>query len=286
METVAAYIDITHAAAPPHRLSYYHWGNPDAQETVLCVHGLTRNGRDFDFLAQRLSSRYHVISVDMPGRGKSQWLPEATLYNYATYIADLQFLLAVLAIPRLHWVGTSMGGILGMMMANAAPGLLQTLTLNDVGCVIPAAGLKRILSYAGVRMQFATLEEAQAALRENCRPFAIPSEMHWQHLFAHSIVKADDGSFRLAYDPAIVSGVAPVGEIADVNLWATWDGVSKVPTLLIRGEQSDILLHDTALQMQSLHPRLGYQQIAGAGHAPSLMDEAQIALIEDWLARN
>lgn len=265
-----------------HRLVCYEWGDASAARTVMCVHGLTRNGRDFDFLAQKLAENYRVLCPDMPGRGKSEWLADATNYSYPAYIADILFILHTLHVKRVDWVGTSMGGIIGMMLANAKPGLLNSLTLNDVGCLIPAAGLKRILSYAGVRTSFATRTEAENALRERCAPFGIPSEMHWQQLFAHSIEEAG-GRFRFTCDPAITSNFPKEKEVKDVDLWPLWKSLLSIPLLIIRGAKSDILTHLTAMDMKMHHPNCSVQEIPGVGHAPSLMEFSQITLIADWL---
>lgn len=267
----------------PHSLTYYEWGNPLASKTVLCVHGLTRNARDFDFLAQALAGHYRVICVDMPGRGKSERLSDPLQYNYLTYLADMQFLISSLQITSFHWVGTSMGGIIGMMLANALPGAMSSLVLNDIGCLIPAAGLRRILSYAGVKMQFSGMDEAQRALRETMSSFGISEEQHWQHIFTHSLITQPDGTVRMAYDAAIMSSFPKPEEIVDVNLWGTWEGVTKIPTLLLRGEQSDILPLEVAGQMQQLHPALKLETIRATGHAPMLMTHDQIGMVSGWL---
>lgn len=267
----------------PHTLACYQWGNPDAKNTIICLHGLTRNARDFDFLAQALASDCRVLCPDMPGRGKSGKLANPAGYNYTTYVADMQYLLASLRLSRVHWVGTSMGGIIGMMLANAHPGLIQSLTLNDVGCLIPAAGLKRILSYAGVKMQFATRAEAEATLRDICKPFGIHDEKHWQHLFTYSLEDMLGGGVRFAYDANIVMPFAKDSPVMDVNLWPLWPMMTAVPILLIHGAQSDILTHGTALSMQEQHPNLTLYEVADAGHAPALMADEQITFIKQWM---
>jgi pimeloyl-ACP methyl ester carboxylesterase len=284
MEPTLLTFDIPNVGKPgTHRLTCYEWGDPHAARTVLCVHGLTRNGRDFDFLAQALAVHYRVLCPDMPGRGKSEWLANPAAYSYPTYIADLHFMLQKLHIRQVDWVGTSMGGIIAMMMAASKPKLLRSLVLNDVGCLIPAAGLKRILSYAGLRTAFATRTEAEATLRERCAPFGIPSEAHWQHMFHHSIEALPDGTFRLAYDPAIAAGFPKADAISDINLWPFWKPLTKIPVLLIRGASSDILTHATAMEMKMRHADLSLQEIPRIGHAPALMEHSQITLIADWL---
>ncbi|MDE3060842.1 MAG: alpha/beta hydrolase, partial [Pseudomonadota bacterium] len=221
-----------------HRMACWQWGNPNAAETVLCVHGLTRNGRDFDVLAGALSSRYRVLCPDMPGRGKSEWLVDPMGYNNAAYVAGILFMLTQLGIRQPHWVGTSMGGILGLMAANTAPGLIRSLVMNDVGCLIPSAALMRILSYATSGSSFATRAEAEAALRFRCATFGITDEAHWQLLFEHSI-EPYEGGFRLTCDPALFTSAPPPDQpVADINLWGLWPAVAALPVLLVRGMES------------------------------------------------
>lgn len=273
-------------APEPHRLAYHRWGDENSEHTVLCVHGLSRNSRDFDFLAEALAERYHVIAPDMPGRGDSDWFMHPANYNYQTYLTDLQYLLHALEISRVHWIGTSMGGILGMMMAGARPGLIESLLLNDVGCIVAKEGLKRILSYVGIKMQFDSLPEAQAALRTVCAPFGIREEKHWQHLFTHSIRQAQNGSAHFTYDPMIAAAILSVpdiGLVQDVNLWPLWEAVKPIPTLVIRGAESDILRKQTALEMQAAHPNLTLHEVPATGHAPALMDAGEIEFIQRWL---
>jgi pimeloyl-ACP methyl ester carboxylesterase len=268
----------------PHRLVCFEWGDERAPKTIICAHGLTRNARDFDFLAAALAAGgYRVLAPDMPGRGKSEWLKNPAAYSYATYVSDMQFMLASLKLTRVHWLGTSMGGIIGMMLANAMPGMLQSLTLNDIGTLVSSAGLSRILSYAGVKMQFENRAEAEATLRKICQPFAISSELHWQHLFTHSLVDMPDGTVRFAYDPAIVGTLPRQDDIKDIDLWGLWEAVKKLPVLLIRGAQSDILTRETAQAMQAQHPALTLYEVPNAGHAPALMSDIEIARIRQWL---
>jgi len=266
---------------PAHRVCTYSWGDANALETVFCVHGLSRNGRDFDFLAEQLSKYYRVISLDMSGRGKSDYLGNTAAYNYATYLAVTGYVLASYKLAKVHWLGTSMGGIVGMMMANSFPSVLASLTLNDIGTLIPAAGLKRILAYVGVNNVFDDRAAAENALRINCKSFGINDEVHWRHVFTHGVIERD-GKFHLAYDAQIAASF-PKENSEDTNMWAMWEAVTKIPTLLIRGELSDILTYETAAQMKEKHPTLTYNQITGVGHAPALMNVEQINLIQNWL---
>lgn len=267
----------------PHRLTCYQWGNEQAARTIICAHGLTRNGRDFDFLSQALARDYRVICPDMPGRGNSEWLVNPLGYNYPAYVADIQYILARLELREVHWIGTSMGGILGMMMTSMMPGLIQSLVLNDVGTVVSAVGLKRILTYAGIKMHYATREEGEAALRQICKPFGIRDEKHWRHFFDYSLQDMENGGVRFAYDPAIAASVVQGLDIHDINLWGLWPGVLQVPTLLIRGVDSDILTRETAFAMQLQHRHFELYEVPNTGHAPALMADEQINRIQEWL---
>jgi len=268
-----------------HRMTCHQWGDPNARRTLLCVHGLTRNGRDFDVLAQAICGEYRVLCPDMPGRGDSEWLKEPQGYNYPAYAADIFYMLDALNITRLDWLGTSMGGILGMMAANLRPGLIGALALNDIGCIVSAAGLARILAYAGSSPVFHSRAEAEAALRERCAPFGIREEAHWQQLFAHSFQELPDGTLRFACDPAILASLPPDSGSKDIDLWPLWEKVREIPVLLLRGAQSDLLSHDTALAMQTRHPALTLHEIPETGHAPALMAQEQIEMVKQWLNR-
>lgn len=267
-------------AVPSHRLACYQWGNPSSP-AVFCLHGLTRNGRDFDYLAEALSHDFFVIAPDMAGRGLSDTLQNPALYAYPTYVADCAALISQLGISKLHWVGTSMGGIVGMMMA-ALPGLMRTLTLNDVGCLIPASGLKRIFSYAGAKTSFTSRAEAENTLRKNAATFGIKTVEQWQHFFDITIVEKG-GIFTLACDPAITANFPKFEEVKDVNLWGFWEAMTKLPMLVVHGERSDILPKEIAQEMKAKHLDLTLYEVPGAGHAPALMDEKDTSFIHGWL---
>jgi pimeloyl-ACP methyl ester carboxylesterase len=269
-----------------HHVVCYQWGNDNAERTLVCVHGLTRNGRDFDFLAKAMADGYRVICPDIPGRGLSEWR-NAEDYLYPNYVTDMGFILASLHLTQVDWVGTSMGGIIGMMLANSVPGLFRSLTLNDVGCTVSAAGMKRILAYPPSRNPCPTRAEAEAILRERCDTFGIRDEAHWQHMFKYGL-QEKNGCFRANYDPAIMAAYAKDRDkdavITDISLWPLWEVLTKIPVLLIRGETSDILTRETAQLMQSSHPRLTLKEIPACGHAPALMEDGQIAIVKAWLA--
>jgi pimeloyl-ACP methyl ester carboxylesterase len=261
-----------------HRLAFVEFGNP-AAPSVLCVHGLTRNGRDFDPLAEALADRYHVICPDLPGRGASDWLPDAALYQPASYVAALSHLLAYIN-KNVAWVGTSLGGICGMMVAAAAQTPITKLVLNDIGPLIPAAALARIRDYIGGGPEvFADLGALEAHLRMIHAPFGRLSDAQWRHLARFSARKLNGGGFALHYDPAIATPIkASIPVDADLSVF--WERV-RAPVLAIRGESSDLLTEATFARMA----QAGAQTltVADCGHAPALMDAPTIAAIRRFL---
>jgi pimeloyl-ACP methyl ester carboxylesterase len=264
-----------------HRLVYAEWGAATAPRTLICVHGLTRNGRDFDRLAAALSEKYRVICPDVPGRGRSDWLPAAE-YTYPQYLADMTVLIARLGAGDVDWLGTSMGGLIGMMLAASANSPVRRLILNDIGPFIPKAALARIGDYVGKDPHFASLDELEAYLRKIHAPFGPMTDQDWRHLALQGYRRRENGGFGLAYDPGIAAGFLAVKE--DVDLWAVWDKVT-CPVLVLRGANSDVLTAATAKEMQKRGPKTKVIDCVGAGHAPGLVTEDQIAAIRDWLAQ-
>jgi pimeloyl-ACP methyl ester carboxylesterase len=264
-----------------HRIRYLEWGAYDGRPTVLCVHGLTRNAHDFDRLAERLSQRYRVIAVDVVGRGGSAWLKDPAHYNYAQYQADMTALIARLEVERVHWIGTSMGGLIGMFLAAMPNAPLASLFMNDVGPIIPKAALQRIADYVGLENRFSSLEAFERNMRKVHAPFGPLTDEQWAHLVRHGHRRLPDGTYGLAYDPAIAENVKK--GVADVDLWNFWDRIG-IPTLVFRGAESDLLLSAIGQEMTQRGPRARIVEFPGIGHAPALMAEDQIAAIESWLA--
>ena len=259
-------------------LRWTEWGPPDG-DPVVCVHGLTRTGRDFDALARRLAaSGRRVICPDVFGRGESQWLP-GKLYTVPAYVAGMAPMLSAIGRPY-DWVGTSMGGIIGMSVAALPGDHMRRLVINDVGPFIPAAALNYIASYLSIEVSFASLGELEAHLRRIHAPFGPLTDAQWRHLAETSARSTATGRLVLHYDPAIAEPGrgAPA---ADVDMWALWELVDK-PTLVLRGEHSTLLLPETAARM-ARKPGVRLEVIPGCGHAPALMDHAQIAMIENFL---
>ena len=265
------------------RLAYYEWGDTRNDRVVVCVHGLTRNGRDFDALAQHLSPHFRVVCPDMPGRGKSQWLPNPMDYGYPLYMGIAGALVAQLGVKQIDWVGTSMGGLIGMIMASQSGSPVRRLVLNDVGPFIPKKALERIIDYVGKAPKFRDLSEAENYLRRIHASFGPLSEEQWFHLTEHSTRVLHDRTLALHYDPAIALALRAVPS-QDVDLWALWDSV-RSPTLVLRGSDSDLLSFETAKEMMRRGPKVKVVEVQGVGHAPALMEDDQINAIKNWLLK-
>ena len=258
------------------RLAFTCWGDPHAQP-VVCVHGLSRNGRDFDILADALARDFYVLCPDLPGRGRSSWLPDASLYQPLSYVQALSHLLAFIDRP-VFWVGTSLGGICGMLLAATPGNPIRRMVLNDIGPFVPKASLERIRDYLGNVPDFAGMGEFEAYLRTIHAPFGELTDAQWAEMARHSHRKAGNGRVTVHYDPAMVAPLRDSNP-ADMDLWAVWDRID-VPMLTLRGESSDLLLPETLGRMAS---KTSTHTVAGAGHAPALMDAPTIALIDGFL---
>lgn len=256
-------------------LNYHVWGE-EHMRTIFCVHGLTRNGMDFEKLALAAADKgFRVIAPDMPGRGQSPALSNPALYNNVVNAQLCLALLGTLGLTSVDWIGTSMGGMIAMLVANQSPATIHRLVLNDIGCFVPASSLKRIVEYGG-EATYPTFPQAEEALKTRTQGFAVPAA-DWPRFAQHSIMQTDRG-FRLAYDPAIISALANI-DIKDVDLWPLWEALKPIPLLLVRGEQSDLLTEETAQKMQATHPQLTRYNVAAAGHAPALMSETEIDVV-------
>jgi pimeloyl-ACP methyl ester carboxylesterase len=269
-------------------LTSWEWDGPPGAPVVLCVHGLTRNGRDFDFLAEALASRFRVVCPDMPGRGRSDWLDDAKMYGFPFYLAVIGALYARLDVPAVHWVGTSMGGLIGMLFASLPNSPVRRLVLNDVGPVVAKEGLERIGGNVGLDPAFSNRQELETHLRTTYAAFGPLSEAQWRHLVAHAGRTRSDGRLGLAYDPKIgdaFRSVDPEIGLQDVDFWQFYDRIT-CPTLVLRGMESDILRAADAAAMKERGPRAELVTFAGVGHAPALMADDQIAAVRGFLAGN
>ncbi|HON30567.1 MAG TPA: alpha/beta hydrolase, partial [Ottowia sp.] len=274
-----------------------------AAHLVVCVHGLSRQGRDFDVLARALLARaaaqgqaLRVVCPDVVGRGDSDWLKEPMGYQFPTYVGDMLTLLGTLAqqapIARLDWVGTSMGGLIGLMLAGAPdlplPLPMRRLVLNDVGPVIEWQALQRIGQYLGKSGPFESVEAGAARLRELAPGFGPHTDAQWLALSRPMLRPAPQGGWRLHYDPAIAVPYAAVTEESSAQgealLWQLYDQVT-AETLVLRGADSDLLSAATARAMQARGPRPRVLEFAGVGHAPTLVADDQVAAVCDFLLR-
>ncbi|HSS69208.1 MAG TPA: alpha/beta hydrolase [Casimicrobiaceae bacterium] len=264
-----------------HRVSYREWGHPASSRTLVCAHGLTRNGRDFDFLAAALADRFRVLCPDMPGRGDSERLRDPNDYVFPTYITAITAVLAHADVEEIFWLGTSMGGLLGMILAAQPATPIIRLVVNDIGPAIEPAALVRIAGYVGLDPVFETFEALEAHVREVSASFGALTDAQWAAL-AHSTARqTPDGRWRLKYDPGIAvpfrSAAAPASD-----LWAVWDAI-RCPTLVLRGAESDLLSSQTASAMRTRGPKPRVIEFAAVGHAPMLLSAEQIVPVVAFL---
>jgi pimeloyl-ACP methyl ester carboxylesterase len=264
-----------------HRMSYLEWGDARNRDVVVCVHGLTRNGRDFDDLARALCGRWRVVCPDVAGRGDSDRLADPMLYALPKYVGDMVTLIARLDVEAVNWVGTSMGGLIGMALAAQPGSPIRRLVLNEAGPVVSLASLQRIGAYVGNTPVFATIEQAEAYVRMICAPFGPHSDAQWRQLTETWMKKSDDG-WRPNFDPRIAEAYRSAMPEKDLELWPLYDAV-RCPTLVLRGELSDLLSRQTAAQMAARGPKAKVVEVEGVGHAPTLMHADQVSLVRDFL---
>jgi len=264
-----------------HRVVYYEWGDPDNARVVVCVHGVGRNGRDFDVLGETLATTHRVLAIDMPGRGESDWLADPNDYTFPTYLTTLVALIARSGATAVDWVGTSMGGLLGIVVAAQPKSPVTRLVVNDVGPVIEPVALERIRSYLGLAPTFATYAEIEQYIRTVSAPFGRLTDAQWEHITRTNVRQIDDGRWRLAYDPGI--GVPfRSSPKPPPDLWGVWDLI-RCPVLVLRGAESDLLSPATAAQMAARGPRPAVVEFADVGHAPMLLSSEQIDPVARFL---
>lgn len=268
-----------------HQMAYWEWGQADNPRVLVCVHGLSRQGRDFDAVARRLSDRYRVICPDVVGRGESDWLGDPRNYQLPQYVSDMVTLLARLGVSQVDWLGTSMGGLIGLALAAMPSSPVGRLILNDVGPTIEFVALQRIAGYLGRAPQFENCQQGAEYLRGISEGFGPHTDEQWLQL-SRAMFKADGDRCRLHYDPRIGQGLAgltpELAKAGEAQLWAAYDAV-RCPTLLIRGTESDLLSAATAQAMTLRGPRARVVEFAHVGHAPTLVTEDQIAVVEAFL---
>lgn len=265
-----------------HRVAYVEWGDPDESSVVVCVHGLTRNGRDFDALAAALRPHRRIACPDIVGRGKSDWLTNKNDYTFITYCADMAALLARLNGKSVEWVGTSMGGQIGMILAAQPNTPIRRLVLNDIGPFVPKEAPQRLLEYVGdPPPPFASIEDAEQHIREIYAPFGDLTDEQWRHITEHSLRQQENGRYALAYDPEIVTPLSGMKHM-DFEMWDIWDAV-RCPVLVLRGTESDVFRAETAEEMRKRGPAVELVEFEGVGHAPTLLGDEQVGLVRDWL---
>jgi pimeloyl-ACP methyl ester carboxylesterase len=272
-----------------HRMAYWEWGDPANPRVVVCAHGLSRQGRDFDELARDLSRDWRVVCPDVVGRGRSDWLRDPMGYSIPGYVADMVTLLARLRAGTVDWVGTSMGGLIGMGVAALEGSPVRRLVLNDVGPTIQPAALQRIGTYLGLPVHWRTLDEAADALWSISQGFGPHTREQWLALTRPQLVpdETQGGGFKPHYDPSIAvpfRAITPeMAAAGEAMLWAGYERL-QCRTLLLRGRDSDLLSHETALAMTARGPKARLVEFDGVGHAPMLVQPGQRAVVREFLA--
>lgn len=268
-----------------HRMAYWEWGDAANPRVLLCVHGLSRQGRDFDTLARALCCDYRVVCPDVVGRGQSDSLLDPMGYQIPAYVADMVTLLARLDAKTVHWVGTSMGGLIGLGIASLPHSPIGKLVLNDVGPTIQPDALARIGQYLGAPMHWTTVDEAADYMLGISKGFGAHSREEWLALTL-PMLKADGEGFKPHYDPSIAlpfRAITPeLAAFGEASLWRCFDAI-RCPTLLLRGADSDLLTHQTALAMTQRGPKARLIEFAGVGHAPTLVAPDQVAAVRAFL---
>jgi len=269
-----------------HAMAYKQWGDPRNPNVLICVHGVTRVGDDFDVLARALADTYRVVCPDVVGRGRSGRLLAPQNYQLPQYMSDMVTLIARLDGETVDWFGTSMGGLIGMGVAAMPGNPLRKLVLNDIGPVLDPTALARIGEYIGQPVRFATFEEAAAYIRSISGTFGPHTDEEWKKMAADVLVQDEEGQWVRHYDLGLaVPFKAATPESvhqAETLLWQAYDAI-ECPTLLVRGEMSDLLSRDVAQSMTKRGPHATLVEIAGVGHAPTFLHADQIAVAKDFL---
>ena len=274
-----------------HRIAYKQWGDPANPRVLVCVHGVTRVSDDFDALAQALSNDYRVVCPDVVGRGRSGRLALAGLYTVPQYVADMVTLIArVTAVPgsdgTVDWFGTSMGGLIGLVLASLPGNPIGKLVLNDIGPIIDPGALARIGDYIGQDLRFPTFAKAAQFVREVSMSFGDHSEEQWEKLASDVLRQDPEGQWVRHYDMGLAlpfrTATPESAKVDEAMLWAAYDAIV-CPTLLVRGEHSDLLSRETAAEMTRRGPHATLVEIPNVGHAPTFMHDDQIAIARQFL---
>ncbi|TCT04411.1 alpha/beta fold hydrolase [Paralcaligenes ureilyticus] len=299
-------LDYVSCASPSgvHRMAYWEWGDPDNDRVLVCAHGLTRTGRDFDTLAARLSTHYRVVCPDVVGRGQSDWLANPAGYVVPQYVADMLTLIARLQVSQVNWLGTSMGGLIGLALAGAlamsaamrpdrgGDGLdpklslrLGKVILNDIGPRLDYDGLARIGDYVGEARQFDTFDQAVDYVHSVSEGFGPHTRAQWGELTRQVFIRRGDHWIK-RYDLAMAQPFAlqtpEVVRASEALLWGAYESIH-TPMLLIRGALSDLFAVDVAQEMLARNSHARLVEIPGVGHAPTFFSDDQIDLVETFL---
>ena len=264
-----------------HRMAYTEWGDPANPQVLVCVHGLSRNGHDFDDLSRAMAGSHRIVCPDIVGRGRSDWLRDPSGYGVPQYVADMMVLIARLDVEAVHWLGTSMGGLIGMVLASLPGTPVSRLLLNDVGPVVSAESIRRIGEYIGRAPKFSGLDDAERYIRAVSAPFGALNDAQWRALTVSSVRPMADGGLEMIYDPAIADSFHRATAGGVVDLWPMFGRV-RCPTRVVRGELSDLLSTEVAQAMTARGPHPDLVEVSGVGHAPMFMDEAQIAIAREF----
>ena len=269
-----------------HSMAYKEWGDPRNPNVLLCVHGVTRISDDFDLLARALADTYRVICPDVVGRGRSGRLANPQHYQVPQYVSDMVTLLARADAETVDWFGTSMGGLIGVGLASLPGNPIRKLILNDIGPALNPAALKRIGEYIGEAVNFATFDQGVAYIKGISATFGPHTDEEWKKLASDVLRQDKDGRWIRHYDLGLAvpfKAATPAStRQAEAMLWHAYDAI-KCPTLLVRGEHSDLLTREVARAMTERGPRAKLVEIAGVGHAPTFMHADQIAIAQNFL---
>ncbi|MEH6436590.1 alpha/beta fold hydrolase [Massilia sp. DD77] len=273
-----------------HRVAYKEWGDPLNPKVLVCVHGVTRVGDDFDHLARALCGEYRVVCPDVVGRGRSDRLRDPAHYVIPQYVSDMVTLIARVTAPgearEVHWLGTSMGGLIGMVLASLEGTPISRMVLNDIGPVLDQAALQRIGEYIGQDIRFPSFEAGAEYVKAVSLSFGPHTDDEWLKLSSDVLRRQDDGQWVRHYDLGLAQpfkAITPERAAGDeAALWAAWDAI-RCPTLLVRGEHSDLLSRETAAEMTRRGPKPRLVEIAGVGHAPTFIQPNQIAIAREFL---
>ncbi len=281
-----------------HKVSYSEWGARSDSPPVICVHGLTRLNHDFDALSTHLAMRgHHVFCPDIVGRGDSDWLSDPLHYTYEQYLADMNVMIARTLANSVDWVGTSMGGIIGLMLAAQPNSPIRRLVLNDIGPQIPAKALARLYEYAGKDPDFSSLAEAKTYYQKIYADFGELTDAQWDYLVSNSVREIANGHFASKLDHSVKTTPAKSsiawkllfnphkaleGTFFDIDLWHLFRNIT-CPILVIHGAKSDILTTSIIEKMRAIHSNTIVHTVANAGHAPALQDESQHTVIQQFL---